>query len=47
VFIKDIYDFIVKCNKKYKNDLNFNIILQSDDEETNIIYKIADYLFDF
>ena len=44
--IKDIYDFIVKYNKKYKTDLNFNLILQSDDEETNIIYKLADYLLD-
>ena len=44
--INDIYTFMIKYKKKYKTKFNFNLILQSDEEQTKIIYKIADYLLD-
>ena len=37
---------MIKYTKKYKTKLNFNLILQSDEEQTKIIYKIADFLLD-
>ena len=45
--INDIITFISNYNNKYKQKLDFNLILQSSEEDMNLVYKTADYLLDF
>lgn len=45
--VKDIVLFIKNINQKYKDGLNLNNILQGDEENNDIINKVADYLLEF
>jgi len=45
--IKDIKNFILKYNNKYKSELTFNNILQSELDLQNIIKNVYDYILDF
>jgi hypothetical protein len=42
--VNDILTFISKYNNKYKRKLDFNVIIQSSDEELELVNKSADYL---
>ena len=44
--INDIYQFIKNFNSKYNTKLDFNIILQSDEEDLKIIDKVGNYLLE-
>lgn len=44
--INDIYTFISNFNSKYKTKLDFNIILQSEEEDLLIIEKVSNYLLE-
>ena len=44
--VEDIISFISNYNNKYKEKLDFKLILQSDLENLEIINKIAGYLLD-
>ena len=45
--INDIYQFIKNFNSKYNTKLDFNIILQSDEEDLKIIDNVGNYLLEF
>ena len=45
--INDIYQFIKNFNPKYNTKLDFNIILQSDEEDLKIVDKVGNYLIEF
>ena len=45
--VADILNFIKYYNNKYKTKININIILQSDENEKNIINKICNYILEF
>ena len=44
--INDILTFITNYNKKYRTNIDINIIIQSEEEDFNIIIKVCDYMLD-
>lgn len=44
--LNDILTFFNNFNNKYKKKLDFNLILQSEKEKSEIINKVGDYLLD-
>jgi len=42
--IKDIYEYLINYNNKYKSKINIHLIIQGEKDELKIINKISNYL---
>lgn len=44
--VDDIFKFIKNYNNKYHSNININLIIQANDDEKSIIYKVCNYILD-
>ena len=45
--VSDVLTFIKKYNEKYNTNIDINLIIQNDDEITNIVNKTCNYILEF
>ena len=43
---KIVYEFLSEYNKKYKSNIDFNIIIQEDDDINVTIEKVCNYILE-